>query len=151
PCGGFEIQVSNNPSSGSSTCDSGRAVNCVVGGSVIGPGEIQHDRVLLNYEHDLSTPGVYEVRASRILMFGPPRDFHSISNGRQVKADAVFHIRVVDMGENLTSVFKPYVEDLNSVEENRQQEAARVIGSLAPPWLEDTILRMAFLRKTRLL
>jgi len=150
PCGGYEIDVSNKPSSGPSTCDSGRAVNCIIGGFIVGPGEMQHDKVLLNYEHNLSAPGVYEIRATRILKFGPPGDLHGMVNGPEVKADAVFHIRVVNAGENLT-LFQPYVEDLDSKDEERQQEAARAISSLAPPWLEDTILRMAFLPKTRLL
>ncbi len=122
-----------------------------MGGSIIGAGEVQHDKVLLNYAHDLSTPGVYEIRASRALSFGPTGDFLPPVNSPQVRTEAQFQIRVVDTGENLASVFPPYVADLDSKNEERQQEAARVIASLAPPYLEDTILRMAFWRKTRLL
>ncbi len=47
-------------------------------------------------------------------------------------------------------MFRPYVADLTSKDEERQREAGRVIGSLAPPFLEQTILSMADSPVTRL-
>ncbi len=150
-CGGYRIEVSNKPFLDTSTCaPRGYGGSCPGGAWIIGPGEVRHDKVLLNYEHDLSTPGPYDIRASRILTYGSPDGFLIPTSGVQVKAEEQFHIRVEDAGaENLPSIFQPYLAELNSKDEERQQEAVRVIGSLAPPFLEDTILAMVASPATR--
>ena len=148
-CGGYRIEVSNKPTFDTSTCVS-PSYGCPIGAWTIGPGEVRHDKVLLNYVHDLSTPGLYDIRASRTLTFGPPADFVSQISGPQLKAEEQFHIRVNDEGsQDLLSMFQPFLEALDSKDEEHQQEAARVIGSLAPPFLEAKILDMAGSPKTR--
>src|SRR5207249_8482741 len=148
-CLGYRIEVSNKPTFDTSTCVS-PSYGCPIGAWTIGPGEVRHDKVLLNYVHDLSTPGLYDIRASRTLTFGPPADFVSQISGPQLKAEEQFHIRVNDEGsQDLLSMFQPFLEALDSKDEEHQQEAARVIGSLAPPFLEAKILDMAASPKTR--
>jgi hypothetical protein len=132
-CGGYQIEISSDPSADLSSCSPlGFGGSCIGGVWAISPAETLHDKVLLNYEHDLSKPGIYNVRASRTL-----------SGGINIKTESLFHIVVEDGNpENLIETFRPYVADLHSKDEERQSETARVIGSLAPPFLEDTIISM---------
>jgi hypothetical protein len=144
-CGGCQIEMSSDQYVDTSSCGSlGPGASCVVGGRIIAQGGIWQDKVLLNYEHDLSKAGIYDIRASRTLNYSPPgAGLANPTSGVQVKAEALFHIQVVDGNpESLLPTFQPYVADLHSTDEERRQEAARVIGSLAPPFLEDTILSM---------
>ena len=145
-CGGYRIEVSSDPSADFSSCALGPGASCVVGGWTIAPGETLHDNVLLNYEHDLSKSTIYDISATRTLNYGPA-GAGSLTNqtkGVQVKVEAQFRIRVEDgTDDSLVLIFQPYLSDLNSKDEERQREGARVIGSLAPPFLEETILSMA--------
>jgi hypothetical protein len=151
-CGGYRIEMSSEPFPDTSSCaplGSGRS--CIIGGWVIQPGETRQDKVLLNYEHDLSKADVYSIRASRILKYGPPgAGLANSPSSLQIKVEGQLDIRVeVGKPENLAAIIQPYVEDLLSKDEEHQREAARVIGSLAPPFLEDTIISMASSPVTR--
>ena len=144
-CGGYRIEISSDPSADLSSCSIlGFGWSCAGGAWAIAPGETRHDKVLLNYEHDLSKAGIYSVRASRTLNYGSPAAaLADLNSGVQLKTESVFHIVVEDGNpENLIGTFQPYVADLQSKDEERQREAAMVIGTLAPPFLEDTILSM---------
>jgi len=144
-CGGYQIEISSDPSADLSSCSTlGFGWSCAGGAWTIAPGETRHDKVLLNYEHDLSKAGIYSVRASRTLNYGSAAaDLADLSSGVQLKTESLFHIVVEDGNpENLIGTFQPCVADLQSKDEERQREAARVIGTLAPPFLEDTILSM---------
>jgi HEAT repeat protein len=144
-CGGYQIEISSDPSPDTSSCAPlGIGGSCIIGGWIIGPGETRQDKVLLNYEHDLSKAGTYKIRASRTLRYGPPGAGRTIStSGLQIKTEAQLDIRVDDGStESLQAIFQPYVADLHSKDEERQREAARAIGSLAPSFLEETILSM---------
>ncbi len=151
-CGGYQIEVSSDPSPDTSSCSSlGSGGSCLYGGWIIAPGETRQDKVLLNYDHDLSKTGFYRIRASRTLKYGPPSaGLANSASGLQVRTEGQFDIRVEDgKDESLAAIFQPYVSDLDSKDEERRQEAARVIGSIAPPFLEDTILSMATSPATR--
>jgi hypothetical protein len=144
-CSGYRIEVSNNPYAETSSCAAlGSGGSCIGGGQIIEPGQTLQDKVLLNYEHDLSGARTYDIRASRTLDYRRPEaGLAGPIRGVQMKSEAVFHIRVEDgSSDSLPPVFQPYVADLHSKDEERQREAARVIGSMAPPFLEDTILSM---------
>lgn len=144
-CGGYQIEVSSDPSTEFSSCSPvGFAGSCAAGGRIIAPGETYRDKVLLNYEHSLTKPQTYDIRASRTLHYGfPGAALESRNFGVQIKAEALFHIRIGDASdESLAPIFQPYLADLNSKDSERQSEAARVIGSLAPSFLEATILSM---------
>ena len=143
-CGGYRIEMSSDPAGTSSCASLGSGGSCIGGGWVIAPGETRQDKVLLNYEHDLSKAGSYHIRASRTLNSGHPGDgLANPSNGVQVRTESQFDIQVQDGNtESLPPMFEVYVADLHSKDEERQREAARVIGSMAPPFLEDTILSM---------
>jgi len=136
-CGGYQIEVLSDPSPDISSCSPlGTGGSCMSGGWIIAPGETRQDKVLLNYEHDLSKTGMYRIRASRTLRYGPPSaGLATSASALQVRTEGQFDIRVEDgKDESLTAIFQPYVADLNSKDENRQREAARAIGSIAPPF-----------------
>lgn len=144
-CGGYVIDVSPVPAIPNESCIGGVGGSCVSGTWVVGPGATREDKVLLNYDHDLSKPGLYKVRAARVLSYGPPTEsFLNLATAPQIKVEAEFQIEVVQGGDDaaLVTIFQPLVADLGSKDENRQREAARAIGSVAPAFLEDTIISM---------
>jgi hypothetical protein len=148
PCGGYRIELSSEPSLENSTCLKPVVVNCIIGGWIIEPGAMHQDEVLLNYEHDLSAPGTYEVRASRHLTYGPKGNMTTV--GPQTSVEERFRIRVEPSSpEQLLAILQPYITDLSSKDEETLREAGRVIGSLAPPFLEDTVISMLGSRTTR--
>ena len=149
-CGGYEIDVSRGAPTPVESCMGGAGGSCIGEVWIVAPGEIRKDKVLVNYERDLSSPGLYSVHASRTLSYGPPTESWRGANEMEVKIVAEFEIQV-DIGhdETLVPMFQPFVEDLSSKDEERQREAARVIGSLAPPFLEDTIISMVNSPATR--
>jgi len=144
-CGGYEIAVSSGPPLIHSSCDRGFAFSCVGAAQTLAPGETRHERVLVNFEHDLSKAATYEVHATWVVKYGPVTEGFSFPvGGQEFKAETNFQIQVIDgNAENVAPAFQPYIADLSAKDEERRREAARVIGSLAPPFLEDTIISMA--------
>jgi len=143
-CGGYQIEVSNGPPLSNSSCLSGFAGSCIVVKWVIAPGEVRKEKVLVNYEHDLSKLGTYSINASQALSYGPATEtWPDVANDKHFKVEAQFQIQVeIGSDETLVAMFQPFVAALTSKEEGRQREAARVIGSLAPSFLEETIISM---------
>ncbi|SRR6266403_913644 len=128
-CGGYKIDVSTGPPLPNQSCLDGVAVSCIAGVWALAPGEIRKDKILVNFAHDLTRPGHYIVHASRTLA--------------KIKIEAEFEILVaIGNDEALVPMFQPFLADLSSKIEERQIEAARVIGSLAPAFLEATIVSM---------
>ncbi len=144
-CGGYQIAVSTGPPLAHSSCDRGFAGSCVAGTQILAPGETRSEKVLLNFEHDMSKPATYDVHAVYSIGYGPATEGLSLPvGGRQFNAEANFQIQVVEGSlEDLAPEFQPYIADLAAKDEEGRREAARVIGSLAPPFLEDTIISMA--------
>ena len=108
---------------------SGFAGSCVVVKWVIAPGEVRKDKVLVNYEHDLSKPGTYSVNASQTLSYGPPTEtWPDPANEEHFKAEAQFQIQVeIGNDETLVAMFQPFVAALSSKEESgRPQELSAV-------------------------
>lgn len=143
-CGGYRIDVAPVPDI-ANRCTSGAGGSCGLGKRILKPGQTRDDKVLLNYDHDLSKPGLYTIHAARFLRYGPiTESFPDPTTERQFKVQAEFQIKVLDSGRDspLPSMFQPFIADLHSSDEHRQREAARAIGSLAPSFLENTIVSM---------
>jgi hypothetical protein len=145
-CGGYRIEVAPVPAVSSESCNPrGFGGSCAAGTWIVEPGETRNDKILLNYDHDLSTPGLYTIHATRALSYGPVTDsIPNTANEPEIKVEAELQIQLVDVGDEsaLVPIFQPLVADLDSKDEQRQREAARAIGSLAPPFLEDKIFSM---------
>src|SRR5262245_43789117 len=52
-CEQYQVEMSNEPSRENSTCGGGIIASCITGGIILKPGEVRHDKLLLNYDHDL--------------------------------------------------------------------------------------------------
>jgi hypothetical protein len=143
-CGGYKIDVSTGPPPPNQSCLGGEAGSCIAVEWALAPGEIRKDKILVNFEHDLSRPGHYAVHASRTLRYGSPTEsLPNMADEAKVKIEAEFKILVaIGSDEALVPMFQPFLADLSSKIEERQIEAARVIGSLAPAFLEDTLVSM---------
>ena len=143
-CGGYSIEVTNTPPLQHSSCDHGIAVSCIAGMQVVAPGETRRETLLLNYEHDLSKPGEYDIHAVWAASYGSKTEgFPNPAGGQQIKVEEHLRIRLIDAnGESLEPLFQSYIAGLSAQDEEHRIEAARVIGSLAPPFLEDTIVSM---------
>jgi hypothetical protein len=151
-CGGYRIEVLSTPPLTHSSCDRGYAVSCPGGARIMAPGETLREKVLVNYEHPLSKPGFYEIQVALAVNYGPRTEEPSYVAGLQSKTEAHFRIKLTQAdgdGESPEAAFQPFLAELASKDENRQREAGRVIGSLAPAFLEDTILSMMNTPSTR--
>jgi len=143
-CGGYEVEISTGPPPPNQSCLGGEGGSCMTSEWALASGEIRKDKVLVNFEHDLSKPGQYTVHASRTLRYGSPiGSLPDMADEARVKIGSEFEIQVaIGSDEALVPMFQPFLADLGSKIEERQIEAARVIGSLAPTFLEDTLVSM---------
>lgn len=143
-CSVYQIEVLSGPPLARSSCNQGIGGNCPAGKQIIAPGQTLQEEVLVNYAHDLSRTGSYEIHATNALKYGPVTEAVApFAGDEQLKVEEHFRIRVREGdGSALKAMFRPYVAELDSKDQERQREAARVVSSLAPVFLEDTILGM---------
>lgn len=143
-CGGYKIELSSGPPIVHSSCDRGFDGSCVGGEQIIAPGETRREKVLVNFGHDLSKSATYDLHATYATRYGPrTKDVSLWAGAETLTVETHFQIQLTKGSqENLMAAFQPFVAALASKDEERQREAARVIGSLAPPFLEDTIVSM---------
>ncbi len=144
-CGGYKLEVSAQAAKESASCgERGGAGECMVGSEILAAGETRHQLILVNYAHDLSKAGNYEIRATQEMKYATATgDARLAAAQQQFKVEQRFTIQVVKADrERLEAIYKPYVVNLSSQDDEIQREAERAIVSGAPPWLEDTIVGM---------
>jgi hypothetical protein len=129
-CSAFNLTVSN---------DTPRPLcrlftSCLSGTIVLQPGEKHVERALLNLVHKLNSPGEYTVKAEYAGHNGL---------GSSITAEpATLHFQV-DQHVAQREVFQPLLDQLRSSDLNKRTEAARALASVAPQFLEDTLLTFA--------
>jgi HEAT repeats len=107
---------------------------CIVDGPpsqprLLRPGESYRERFLLNFDHEINTPGDYWVEARHSGMGNPTEgDAHARLNFR-VEEDAI-----------APSELQPWLDGLRSDDRAIRFDAARTLASIAPPSLEETLL-----------
>lgn len=129
-CSGQWITVSSDPIP-TPSCPLLGAEGCNYDGPpsqpiLLSPGESYTERFLLNFDHEINTPGDYWVEAK-----------HS---GRTI-GDA--HTKIsfrVKKSSIAPSQLQPWIDGLKSGDRSKRFEAARTLASVAPPSLEDTLL-----------
>ncbi len=143
-CGGYSIEVSREPALAHSSCRPGGSAECIVANQIIAGGERQSLNILVNFAHDVATPGNYEIHTENAFKYGPlTRETQSPAGSSELKVEARFQIRVIaGSREDLEAIYRSYVANLASNDSEIQREAERAIVSGAPPWLEDTIVGM---------
>jgi HEAT repeat protein len=141
-CAGYEIHVSNDPTPASS-CATGFAGSCLSSSQLLAAGKSYSERILLNYDHQVSSPSEYEVEAVRRLPYGD-RNAEAV-----VPAESTLEVRT-RLNFSIDESAKPdarslaaLTHQLRSPEPAERREAARVLATLAPRSLEDTLLGFA--------
>jgi hypothetical protein len=66
-CAGYQVKVSSDPADPGphSSCIVGIAGDCLSSAMTIHPAESKNESILLNFEHDLSKPGDYDLLSYR--------------------------------------------------------------------------------------
>ncbi len=142
-CSGYQISVSTDPGPKSSCGPGGIAGSCLSSDVALQPGKKRIERILLNFEHNISAPADYEVEAVRYLAHaGTDVDyFKATKNTLEVRAKLNF---LVDQNtESNPMAFQPWVNQLRSTDPEKRREAARTLASVAPPSLQDALLAFA--------
>ncbi len=143
-CSGYKLEVSEKAAKESASCGARGAGECIAGSEILAAGETRHQLILVNYAHDLSKAGNYEIHATQEMKYSAATgDVRLAATQQQFKVEQRFMIQVVKVDrERLQLIYKPYVVNLSSQDDEIQREAERAIVSGAPPWLEDTIVGM---------
>ena len=144
-CSIYSLEVSSGPPLKHSSCERGMAAECPAGNQILSPGTTVQQNILVNYAHDVSKPGNYEIRAALALKYAPvgEGDAFLTGGGKNFKFEEKFQIQVLNGDKGiLETIYRPYVKNLESRDDDIKREAERAIVSGAPPWLEDTIIRM---------
>jgi HEAT repeat protein len=93
------------------------------------PGESYIERFLLNFDHEIYTPGDYWVEAKHSGLGNPTvGDAHTKLNFR------------VEENTIPPSELQPWLDGLKSADREKRMEAARALAGIAPPSLEETLL-----------
>jgi hypothetical protein len=111
----------------------------------IAPGEKFQEEILLQYWMRLDQPGVYEISASGRIHY--INSFPDLTAPREkpleVRANLTVSIHAPESAQQLQALYEPILENLNSKEEEKWTDAARIITEIAPAFLQPTILDMA--------
>jgi HEAT repeat protein len=143
-CGGYEMEVSREASTGAWSCARRVTVDCLSETQMLAPGETERQNILVNFANNVTKPGEYEIGAVRSLRYWP------VTGDTMMPADAKIFtyqtklkIQVEGAGsEQLKPIYQVYVRNLESQDDEIQRDAERAIASGAQPWLEDTIVGM---------
>jgi PBS lyase HEAT-like repeat len=144
-CGGYKLEVSEDGAKEHASCgERGAGLECIVGSEILAAGETRHQLILVNFGHDLSQAGKYQIHATQEMKYAVATgDVKLAAAQLQFKVEQRFTMQVMKADrERLVGIYKPYVVNLNSQDDEIQREAERAIVSGAPPWLEDTIVGM---------
>ena len=143
PFSGYFISVSSDPKP-TPSCARGTAASCLSGQAKLPPGEKHIERLLLNLDHEINSPGEYSVEATRHLSHaGADVNFFSAVAKETLEVRATLHFRVDQAAAQDTKTFQPWVDQLRSGDRITRVEAARTLASMAPKSLEDTLLTFA--------
>jgi hypothetical protein len=129
-CSAFHISVSNDRPTTKSCV---RAISCPSSSVTLQPHEKHVERILLNLAHNVSAPGDYSVKAET---------WGGFAYGSKMSLTAATLHFQVDTRPVLPEVFQSLLDQLhqNSL---KRIEAARALASVAPPFLEGTLLTFA--------
>ena len=142
PCAGYLFQIDGEKRA-DGTCDGLSGYSCGAGTIELAPGAKTTQRVLLNYYYALSHPGPYHVHAKRAVRWWPAAHELFGEHGEQEIFEDVFAIELKPASTaELRAVFSPYLEASTSENIQTREEAMQSIIFLAPPFLEDTLLKM---------
>jgi hypothetical protein len=150
-CSGYKIHITRD-SVPQPACFRIFAGDCMSGAITLAPGASRTERILLNYRNDgpgdlsdpVSIPGYYTVEATRGIAYAPIGQHSDLFiSPNHSETHETFHLRVDDALELSPAVYAPYVQQLDSKDEQIRLEAARTLATIAPPALEPLLLTFA--------
>ena len=143
PCAGYLFQIDGEKRA-DGTCDGLPGHSCATGTIELAPGAKTTQRVLLNYYYELPHPGPYHIHAKRSVTWWPAaQDLFGEHREQEVFEDNVELDLQLANAAALRAVFSPYLNALPSENTQTHEEAVQAIVYLAPPFMEDALLRMA--------
>jgi hypothetical protein len=141
-CGGYALEVSTAAPLKHPSCAPAKANECTAANQILASGETVRQNILLNYAHDVTKPGEYDVHAVREMKY---RAMNGAVGGAwsEFKLEKSLQIHVTKANqEALQAIYQVYLTNLRSPDDEIQRDAERAIVSGAMPWLEDTIVGM---------
>jgi hypothetical protein len=143
-CGAYSLKVSNGPALAHPSCTPVKADACDTSDQILAAGETVRQNILVNYAHQVTTPGNYEIHAVQVMKYRLLTGAGVRSEDRKdFKLEKTLQIQVVrGDADALQAIYRVYVRNLSSQDDEIQREAERAIISGAMPWLEDTIVGM---------
>ena len=142
-CSGYQVSVSSDPGLRSLCGPGGIAGSCLSSKVALQPGKKRIERILLNFEHNISAPSDYEVDAVRHFdHLGTDVDYFKATKDT-LEVRTKLNFRVDQNTESNPMAFQPWVNQLKSTDPEKRREAARTLASVAPPSLENTLLTFA--------
>jgi len=145
-CSNYHFEIKDVPDRWALPCGGeGRGGSCISGAEILPPGRSHTDRILLNVPYDLRRPGTYSLHATYRLKYGPAEENLSTLEQSATFQDFQSQEQLViepSQSDELQSGFAEYLQELDSADAHTKIEAAKVIGYLAPRFLEPTILKM---------
>jgi hypothetical protein len=125
-------------------CFGGVGGSCPGGVIELKSGAKHTAHIFLNSGFRLDHAGTYEVRARRIVPVYPSGAFAPPWTAPRKEFSSDFQITLVQGSEDdLKVAFQPYVEDASTPEQGDHWLALAAIEEMAPPFLEDLILKLA--------
>lgn len=123
----------------------GYIADCVGGGlKLLGAGATYRQRLLLNQWFRIDHPGTYHVIASRNLFFSLHRGKYSFIGPESRSFRRDFEIRVAKGNKAaVEKAYEPFLKNLGSRDFKQRTEAIETITTMAPPFLEKTIIALA--------
>jgi HEAT repeat protein len=150
-CGGYRLEVTHGDPVQHPSCTNAVGGSCPSGTQIMREGDRVSDRLLLNYDHELTQPGQYHVKATRYVRTATTDDPAAMVHGHETTIEQEFDLDVKPRDDAaLQAELAPYVEQLKSSNEAEVREAARVLSSSAPVFLESTMLAMLNQPATRI-
>ena len=142
-CMSYDFRV-NPPAINWYSCDN-TVGSCLGSIRVIAPGERLQQEILLQYWIRLEQPGVYEISSLGRIYQDTPNPDPDAPRERppDVRANLTVSIHSPESPPQMSMLYRPVLENLNSKEEEKRTNAARIINEVAPPFLQPTILEMA--------
>jgi len=142
-CSGYQIKLQGGSDSNKSCSPYGVAGSCISSDVPLAAGKKYTERLLLNFEHDLNSPGEYSVEVARAFPSASAKlDYYAVPKDTLEVSDTLRF--TVDSNATLElKTLQPWVEQLKSRDQSKRREAARTLASIASPQLEDTLLTFA--------
>ncbi len=142
-CSGYQIKLEGGSEPNKSCSPYGVAGSCLSSDTALPAGKKHIERLLLNFEHDLTSAGEYSVDVARTFPSASAKLDYFTAPKDTLEVHDTIHF-TVDANATLESKdWQPWVEQLQSRDPVKRQEAARTLASIAPPQLEETLLTFA--------